>query len=96
VVSTRFIVAQHGFRKSGICPLNPLKPLQSNFVADPPNLYVCHTVKTEPEVNELLLTSPKGLSKSVRAQYGTDLQPWTEQVNVGNLGEATLENEGGR
>lgn len=51
-----------GFRATGIVPFNPQVPLDSAYAVDHDDSMIFHAHRTGTEVNEMLLTSPEGLS----------------------------------
>jgi hypothetical protein len=70
-----------GFRKSDICPVNPMKPLRSQFTVEPPEPGIYHTVNKGAEINELVLTWPSGLDKLAQIEFGRPFNPLMERVN---------------
>jgi hypothetical protein len=71
-------------------PIEPLKPLGSPFVLDPPLDGVYQTVNTGAEVNEMVLTWTEGLEKLPQIEFRYPFDAQMEDVNYGQVWEGLL------
>jgi hypothetical protein len=79
-----------GFRSSGVSPLNPDKPLSSQFAVEPPPEGLYQRVDTGAEINDMVLTDPAGLEKLSQIQYKRSFDPAMGEVNYRQIWEQLL------
>jgi hypothetical protein len=79
-----------GFRSSGVSPLDPGKPLSSQFAVEPPAEEILQRANTGTEINEMVLSNREGLEKSSQIAYKRPFYPAMAEVNYRQIWDHLL------
>jgi hypothetical protein len=73
-----------------VSPLDPGKPLSSQFAVEPPAEGIYQRVGTGTEINELVLTNPEALEKSSQTEHKRPFDPGMAEVNSRQIWDKLL------